>query len=171
MGRRFGREPGGILALLDLHDAHPHALERELIALGARWRDVGSEGFTWGDAWAVANAPAPGSALYVALSPESRGWSADTYVMADLYDAIQQNTHVLVRANGGKPKQPPRYPRPGAKATDTSTEVKHHRSPLRTRDELAAIFGWDQQELAVDVPEPTKPRPCCLMPAPCKHRS
>lgn len=162
MDRSRGCGPGGIYALLDLHDAHPHALERELIALGVRWRDVGSEGFTWGDAWAVANAPAPGSALYVAMTPESRGWSADTYVMADLWDAIAQNTYVLVRANGGKGRKPKPYPRPGVKPTHAETKTFGYK-PM-TIPELRKVLGWDKPA------EPTAPRPCCLMPAPCKHR-
>lgn len=130
-----------------------------------RWRDVGSEGFTWGDAWAIANAPAPGSALFVAMSRESSGWSADTYVMADLIDAISRVAYYAEgQATGKKPRTPKPYPRPGVKPVHAETKTFGYK-PMPVAD-MRRLLGWDKPAV-VD----TTPRPCCLLPAPCKHRS
>lgn len=47
--------------------------------------------------------------------PEFRGWNPTTHLIADVFDAIKENTYVAVSANSGKkkPKKPERYPRPG----------------------------------------------------------
>lgn len=51
--------------------------------------------------------------------PEFLGWNRTTTVLADVFDAIQGNTHALVLANTDKQgrkkvQEPTPYPRPGA---------------------------------------------------------
>ncbi|WP_371784695.1 hypothetical protein [Streptosporangium subroseum] len=56
--------------------------------------------------------------------PEYSGWDRPTYVMADLYDAINALTYLFQMSNSDKPKKVepfPAYPRPGVKAEEKST--------------------------------------------------
>lgn len=131
---------------------------------------MGSEGFTWGDAWAIANAPTPGSALYLALSPESRGWSADTYVLADVVDAVLRVCYYTeAQATGKKPRKPKPYPRPGVRPA--SVDVQRFGYEPMTIPEMRLRLGWDKPAVESEPQAPTGPRPCCLLPAPCKHRT
>jgi hypothetical protein len=68
------------------------------------------------------------------------GWDADTYVLADLIDAMNQNTATIIAINspeGSKPPETVIYPRPGvetasAKPTETLEDFG---------SKLAAMFG------------------------------
>jgi hypothetical protein len=68
------------------------------------------------------------------------GWDADTYVLADLIDAMNNSTATLVAINtpeGSKPPEPVIYPRPGIETASAQ--------PTETLDDfgskLAAMFG------------------------------
>lgn len=145
MASRIECEPGGIQGLLALHDEHTEAVERDLIALGLRWRDVGSKRFTWADLRSIVHASQPGSAMYRAMTPESAGWSHSDYLMADLYDAVAWNTFVTARVTGSKSKKPKPYPRPGVKH-ETHAESTKTGTTLMTREEAWEWFGWDAKE-------------------------
>lgn len=61
----------------------------------------------------------PDTSMTAALASGGRdhfGWGADRYMLADLYDAVNQNTRAT--GNWGKKKPPkfPEYPRPKTKA-------------------------------------------------------
>lgn len=64
----------------------------------------------------------PDGALTFAMyhGPEYVGWDRTTSMLADLYDAVVDNTYVAVLANAGdkkaksQVKEPDRYPRPGS---------------------------------------------------------
>lgn len=62
------------------------------------------------------------------------GWDRHSYLLADLYDAINLNTLILMRANSDKPKKVkpfPPYPRPGVEPEkDKKRSVPN---PLLTR--------------------------------------
>lgn len=48
--------------------------------------------------------------------PEHRGWDMKTHLLASIFDAVQNNTYVLVSANSKrKPKPPQPIPRPKVK--------------------------------------------------------
>lgn len=72
--------------------------------------------------WVFVAAAQPGSAIFRALSPEGRGWSQDTFVLADLIDAIRGlSYYAQAQATHKKPKKPKPYPRPGIKTAHTET--------------------------------------------------
>jgi len=52
------------------------------------------------------------------------GWDANTYLLADLYDAIQQNSALLIAVNSDKHEVPeiPPYPRPSDKPVEKPTQ-------------------------------------------------
>lgn len=67
---------------------------------------------------------------------EHIGWSRETAILADLFDAIQVNTHALVMSNTdsksrNKVEEPKFYPRPGAE--------QGKRSRKRESNSFAAI--------------------------------
>lgn len=134
------RFPGGIQGLLDLHDEHPETLDRDLIALGLRWRDVGSEALTWGDMLAIVRASPPGTGMYRVLSPGGAGWTTTDYVLADVFDAIAALRVTVVRSQGGKARRPKPYPRPGVKPTHTDSKTFGY-TPMPI-DELNRVLGW-----------------------------
>lgn len=83
--------------------------------------------------------------------------------MADLIDAISRLAYYAEgQATGKKPRKPKPYPRPGVKPAHTDTQRFGYK-PMPVAD-MRRILGWDKPA------EPSKPRPCCLLPAPCKHR-
>jgi hypothetical protein len=50
------------------------------------------------------------------FTPEQKTWGMDSYILANIFDAVQNMTYALVAMNsprGRKPKQPKPYPRPG----------------------------------------------------------
>lgn len=142
MGRVLGREPGGIFGLLEFHDEHQEAVERDLIVLGLRWRDVGTKALTWRDLSAIVTAAQPGSAIYRALTAEGSGWTATEYILADVYDAIERVRFYTAGAAGIKrPRKPKPYPRPGVTAKDR--DVRTFRTTPMPIDEMRAWLGWD----------------------------
>lgn len=134
--------PGGINGLLTLHREHSEAVERDLIALGLRWRDVGSSRLSWRDLAAIIRAAQPGSAIFHVLSPESAGWSQTDYILADLYDAVNRGAYYSALAAGVKrPKRPKPYPRPGL--TPKDRDVRTFRTEPMPIDQMRQWLGWD----------------------------
>lgn len=79
----------------------------------------------------VRNLP-PGSATYAFLAggEEHRGWDTQLYMMANLLDAVRENTYVLVAANSKrKPEAPKPFERP---TTKTKTPEKKKLSPAQS---------------------------------------
>jgi len=80
----------------------------------------------------------PDTSLTTALASGGRefyGWGADRYMLADLYDALNQNTRAA--GNWGKSGAPkiPAYPRPVAKKTPAE------RKPVSVADLYSAFQG------------------------------
>ena len=93
-GVRGGR--GGIGGLLRLLREHGEAVEYDLIALGLRLDDLGTERLSWRDLLVIARQSPPGSALNRALDP---GWRAtlDTHLLR----RIEHAGRVSVWQNAG----------------------------------------------------------------------
>lgn len=66
---------------------HPLALERELIGLGLRSRQVGTDGLTWRDLQAIVNHAEPGGPLANSLGYV---WTTDGYMLANIYDMLAE---------------------------------------------------------------------------------
>lgn len=67
------------------------------------------------------------------------GWNADTYVLADLVDAMNQNTAMVISVyseQGSTPPEPIIYPRPGQQVKTQPTE-----SLADFGNKLAGLFG------------------------------
>lgn len=142
MAEGVGRDAGGIHGLLAFHEEHSEAVERDLIALGLRWRDVGSRNFTWRDLQVIVTAAGPDSAVYAVASPDKRAWSTTHYILADIYDAIRWLTYAVIRMGGGKSRKPKPYPRPGREDTQREVTTFKPTKPLPIA-ELRKWLGWD----------------------------
>lgn len=111
-----------------------------MIALGLRWRDVGSKRLSWRDLQSIVRAAQPGSAIHRVLSPEGAGWSHSDYMCADLIDTVAGLTWVTQRAHGSKAKRPKPYPRPGV--TPVSRESRTFGTKPMSLDQMNAWLGW-----------------------------
>jgi hypothetical protein len=84
------------------------------------------------------NLPAD-SALVTAMrgGADFHGWDRHSYLLADVFDAVQYLTHTFVSANAKKtPKSPEPYPRPGE--AEKQEEKRRIPNPL-----TAALKGED----------------------------
>lgn len=128
---------GGIFGLLELHERHPGALERDLIVLGLRWRDVGTEAFTWRDLLVIVENSAADSAIARAMYPNEVAWGVTDYLLAAAVDALAVGNWQRDRANGGKSRKPKPVQRPRVRKPG---EKRRKAIPL---DQMKAHLGWD----------------------------
>lgn len=99
---------GGIAALVALHEKHPLLVERELIAHGMRWRDVGSPSCTWRDVFALFAAAPPQSPVHIAIHGEEASWGPTEHLLANIADQIAMLRYERAGRKGRKPKLTPR---------------------------------------------------------------
>ena len=122
---------GGIAGLCCLLEDHAEAIEYDLLALGLRLDDLGTEALTWRDLYVVVHRSGPTSALIRELQPELSAWASGA-VLADL---LAHAVDLLAGGNwqrAGKktaPKPKP-IPRPGRKTEAT----KYGSEPIPVRD-------------------------------------
>lgn len=110
MAHGIERDAGGILGLLELVEEHQEAVEFELIAAGLRWRDIGSDAFTWRDLFVLVRRwqKLPGNALGAAVhGHEVPSWVEQ--VLAVLVDQVQATNFLLRRGKGARPKRLARW--------------------------------------------------------------
>lgn len=118
-------QPGGILGLCRLLREHGEAVEYDLLVLGLRRVDLGTRRLSWRDLWVIVRQSPRTSALARAIHGVAVTWSQDTYLLADLFDAIQAGNWQRGRGKGGRPKP---FPRP--KRADDMTTTRFGSSPL-----------------------------------------
>jgi hypothetical protein len=122
---------GGIAGLCCLLEDHAEAIEYDLLALGLRLDDLGTEALTWRDLYVVVHRSGPASALIRELQPELSAWASGA-VLADL---LAHAVDLLAGGNwqrAGKrtaPKPKP-IPRPGRKTEST----KYGSDPIPVKD-------------------------------------
>ena len=118
-------QPGGILGLLRLLTEHEEAVEYDLITLGLRLDDLGTQRLSWRDLWVIVRQSPRGSALARSIHGQRAAWAQETYLLADIFD-------VLAAANwqrgGGKGPKPKPFPRP--KRDDDATVKRFGSAPL-----------------------------------------
>jgi hypothetical protein len=122
---------GGIAGLCCLLEDHAEAIEYDLLAMGLRLDDLGTERLTWRDLYVVVHRSGPASALIRELQPELAAWASGA-VLADL---LAHAVDLLAGGNwqrAGKktaPKPKP-IPRPGRKTEST----KYGSDPIPVKD-------------------------------------
>lgn len=68
-----------------------------------------------------------------------RGWSMQTYMLANVVDAIQQNTFAFVSANS---KKKPKAPQP----VERPSEKKKKSNPLQNKFAAMARMAYNKKE-------------------------
>lgn len=51
--------------------------------------------------------------MFRAVNPEGAGWDANTYMLANVLDALTRGEYYTLRRYGARPKRPKPFPRPG----------------------------------------------------------
>lgn len=138
MGEALGYHAGGIRSLDVLIEAHRVPLEFDLIGLGLRLRDLGTDALTWSDLWAICSCASPDSALSRALHPDSAQWRLGELLLADIADSLRWIAWTKSRAAQRPGARPPkRIPRPG---------VEDDREQIGTTqmsvEDMDAFLGW-----------------------------
>lgn len=128
---------GKLTGLLELHEAHPTAVEHELIRLGLRWRDVGSEAFTWRDLLVVVEEISTDSALMRAMHPDIYAMPRREMELLAYY----LNVANVQRGNASGARRHD-FPEPPAWARSGKESKVFGSDPLPF-DEMAAFLDWD----------------------------
>lgn len=128
MAEGLGGDGGGIEGLLRLLDEYGEAVEYDLITLGLRLDDLGTERLNWRDLWVIVNNLPRTSALVRAVAGEDAEWGLLEHLAARVADSLEVgNWQRQGKAHAPKPKP---IPRPGAKS-ETKTFGK---DPIPIKD-------------------------------------
>lgn len=116
-------------------DEHEEPIAYDLLRLGLRLRDLGTDRLSWGDLWTVVTQAPADSALYRAMNPGEADWTLSTLLLAEVVDSLRIATW---QRGGGKKKDYPKpVPRPGI-TPDSTTYGKGAVS----MDQIADWLGW-----------------------------
>lgn len=149
MGR--GRDGGRpkIWGLIALHDEHPGPFEASLIRAGVRWRNVGTDDFTWGDCLALVDTFAWDEPLTRATRPNDWFWHdplRDVQVtIIDLLAQINSKTPLpegMRRSNLPKPAKRP-----------WGDSAKGARQPVKPGRDWDEMENWVRSRMATPAIE------------------
>lgn len=124
-------ELGSTLATIE---AFREAIEFDLITLGLRLRDVGTDGLTWGDVYTIIRQSSRSSALFRAMNPDEFEWTLTNLLTAEVADAVRVAN--WQRGEGKRSDLPKPIPRPGVQ-----TEKRYGREAV-PMDVMAEWLGW-----------------------------
>lgn len=124
-----------LLSLLLTIDEHREAIEFDLIALGLRLRDVGTDALTWGDVYVIVRQSPRSSALFRAMNPDAHEWTLPALLLAEVADAVRVGN--WQRGSAKRAEYPKPIPRPGV----TPEEQTYGKGAIPI-DEMAEWLGW-----------------------------
>lgn len=131
----YGLEHLALLSLLATIEEYREAVEYDLIVLGLRLRDVGTDRLSWSDVYTLLSQAPRSSALFRALYPEEHEWNLTSLLLAEVVDAVRVAN--WQRGSGKRADYPKPIPRPGV--TPESTTYGKGAVPI---DEMAEWLGW-----------------------------
>lgn len=138
MGRRLRARLGEIQSLLTLlsDEQQREAIEYDLIALGLRLEDAGSERLSWRDLWVIYRQAPPTAAIVLATNPDATIWQLQEHLQAGILDAL----HVAnwQRGRARRHEYPDPVPRPGVEPKSTKVG-----SGAISMEEMAERLGWN----------------------------
>ena len=118
MARGKQHNRGGIAGLCYLLEKYAEAIEFDLLALGLRLDDLGTDRLTWRDLYVVVHRAGRSSALSVELNDGEPLWTVTDYLLAAAVDQLAAaNWQRQGKKSAPKPKP---IPRPGSKAAGTT---------------------------------------------------
>lgn len=125
-----------------LLDEHGEAIERELISVGLRLRDLGSPDFVWRDLWVIVRQADMHSPITRSMHPDAALWGIQEQLLAELVDVAHWLQWSKTKDAQSKPPKnmPEPIPRPGVKPK----EKEIIKFDVMTQDEALAWLGWDK---------------------------
>lgn len=135
-----------MIALLDLIDEHPDAVERELMTIGERLRYLGTDRLTWSDLKVVVSQAGPDSPIVRAINPDAYTWTLSNQLLAEAVDTL----HWLqwAKTKGAQKTPPDGMPtpikRPGV--SEPKSDVEVYKFDSAPQDEMLSWLGWESPE-------------------------
>ncbi|MCM6777274.1 DUF5361 domain-containing protein [Nocardia sp. CDC159] len=136
MADAFGSGPGGILSLAALIEEHSEAIEYDLIGLGLRLRQLGTEQLNWRDLKVVVTCSSPDSATARARYPEEHRWQLCPMLLADMADSLRWLVWAKTPDARYGRNRPDPIPRPGVKAATERIGT------AASQEEMNDFLGW-----------------------------
>ena len=104
-----------------------------------RWRDIGSETFTWSDAWAILSTTPHDSPLSKALNPDGWFWRDPVFQMqANSFEALVQLGQLSGNQTGVSAREMFHLERPGDRRNEKTT-IGAEPVPI---EEMNDWLGW-----------------------------
>jgi len=131
------REPGGITGLVLLIEEHGPAIEYDLIRLGLRLRDLGSETLSWRDLLVIVQHSDSGTALQTSRFPEDSHWNLNEHLLAVIADAVIAGNWMQSKDGQKNKNRPKQIPRPGV-----VPDKKKFGGNAESIDTIREWLGW-----------------------------
>lgn len=128
-----------MIALVDVIDEHPDAIEYDLMRCGARLRDFPRAGVSWRDMYVLITQAQPDSAAFKALNPH---WQRTPEL--DLLRSIEHSLRWLRWAKTEDAKRNRDIPEPHRFPWDPEPEGVM-RGDVMTLDEADDFLGWSAE--------------------------
>lgn len=136
-----------LLELLELLDEHAEPVTYDLLALGLRLRDLGTDALTWAELAAVVHQSPSGSALDRARNPSHLWDLSHRQLLAAAADMLQVGNW---QRGGGQGPQPTLISLPQGPETEGKPTAQHTPLPV---EEIDRRLGWNL--LAANKPDQT----------------
>lgn len=140
------RDPGGIVGLVQLIDEHGPAVEYDLIKLGLRLRQLGTEWLTWRDLLVIVQHSGNETSLFAAMHPDVAPWKLSEHLLAVIADAVIAGNWMQSEDARRKRNRPKPIPRPGV--------TPEHKKFGGQAEDMAIIRDW----LGWNAKPPEKPK-------------
>lgn len=134
---RRWRKPGGIAGLAQLIDEHGSAIEYDLIKLGLRLRQLGTDALSWRDLLVIVQHSSNGTALRVAMHPDSAPWGLSEHLLAVVADAVIAGNWMQSKDGQKNRNRPKPIPRPGV-----VPDKKKFGGNAESMDAIKQWLGW-----------------------------
>ena len=131
-------EPGGITGLVLLIEEHGPAIEYDLIKLGLRLRQLGTDALSWRDLLVIAQHSGHDTALHASMEPEASPWKLSEHLLAVIADAVIAGNWMQSKDGQKNRNRPKPIPRPGVEP-----ESKKFGGRAESMESIRDWLGWD----------------------------
>lgn len=129
------RQSGGITGLVLLIEKHGPAIEYDLIKLGLRLRQLGTDALSWRDLLVIVQHSERGTALNAAMHPDHAPWGLSEHLLAVVADAVIAGNWMQSKDGQKNRNRPKPIPRPGV-------EQDTNYGKAESIETIRAWLGW-----------------------------
>lgn len=130
--------PGGIVGLVQLIDEHGPAIEYDLIKLGLRLRQLGTDWLTWRDLLVIVQHAGHETSLFTSMHPDAAPWKLSEHLLAVIADAVIAGNWMQSKDGQKNRNRPKPIPRPGVEP-----EAKKFGGRAESMDAIRDWLGWN----------------------------